>query len=265
MPEFGQGSMVVFSDLDATLLDHETYSWAAASQALDWLQENGLPLVLCSSKTLAEMQVIHRELALTAPMVTENGAAVATPPSATRWTGTSTPWAPATPRCWPISAPCARSTATISAALAIGVSTRWCSTPALPPSKLPCRGSATAPNPSCGGIAPSVLRTSKQRWRQPVCALSPAGVFCTSWVVLIRPMACSGSWRSLNLGEPTVVALGDSPNDAAMLSAADIAVVINSPRAEQLAPTARQVIRTSGHGPVGWQEAMDQMRGQSEF
>jgi hypothetical protein len=47
---------VVFSDLDGTLLDHETYSFDAARPGLDALKSRGIPLILASSKTRAEMQ-----------------------------------------------------------------------------------------------------------------------------------------------------------------------------------------------------------------
>jgi mannosyl-3-phosphoglycerate phosphatase len=55
-----------------------------------------------------------------------------------------------------------------------------------------------------------------------------------------------------------VVALGDSPNDADMLDAADVAVVIRTAKSDQVRPTRpRRVLRTSESGPCGWREAMD--------
>ncbi|MFQ5696467.1 MAG: mannosyl-3-phosphoglycerate phosphatase, partial [Terriglobia bacterium] len=47
--------LIVFTDLDATLLDHQTYSWAAAEPALRRLRLLGIPLVFCTSKTRAEV------------------------------------------------------------------------------------------------------------------------------------------------------------------------------------------------------------------
>lgn len=52
--------MVVFSDLDGALLDHETYEFDAARPALDRLRRDGVPLVLCTSKTRAEVEPIER-------------------------------------------------------------------------------------------------------------------------------------------------------------------------------------------------------------
>ncbi len=72
--------LVVFSDLDGSLLDHHTYSYAPARPALEALKERGVPLVLCSSKTRAEMEGLWRDLDLDAPFIAENGAALYAPP-----------------------------------------------------------------------------------------------------------------------------------------------------------------------------------------
>lgn len=69
--------IVVFSDLDGTLLDHDSYSFEAAKPALALLKARGIPLVLASSKTEAEMQPIAEAMGLTGPMIVENGAGVA--------------------------------------------------------------------------------------------------------------------------------------------------------------------------------------------
>jgi mannosyl-3-phosphoglycerate phosphatase len=75
--------LVVFSDLDGTLLDHHTYSHAAARPALEELHQRQVPLVLCSSKTRAELIPLHLELGLSAPFIAENGGGVFAPAGAT--------------------------------------------------------------------------------------------------------------------------------------------------------------------------------------
>ncbi len=67
---------VVFTDLDATLLDAETYSWAPATEAIEGLKARGASIVLVSSKTFAEMEPLHRELGLHDPFVMENGGGI---------------------------------------------------------------------------------------------------------------------------------------------------------------------------------------------
>jgi mannosyl-3-phosphoglycerate phosphatase len=70
---------VVFTDLDGTLLDHETYSFGPAEGALRLLAERGIPVVICSSKTRAEIEALQREMALDHPFASENGGALFVP------------------------------------------------------------------------------------------------------------------------------------------------------------------------------------------
>ena len=72
-------SYVVFTDLDGTLLDAKTYSWAAARPALEALRRRGIPVILVSSKTRAEMEPLRRRLDHRDPFIVENGAAVFVP------------------------------------------------------------------------------------------------------------------------------------------------------------------------------------------
>lgn len=63
------------TDLDGTLLDSETYDFSPARPALEALHAAGVPLVLASAKTAAEMAAIAPALGATA-VVVENGGAV---------------------------------------------------------------------------------------------------------------------------------------------------------------------------------------------
>ena len=65
--------MVVFTDLDGSLLDPLTYSFDAASEALHALQASDIPLVLASSKTRAEIEPIRFRLNHLHPFTVENG------------------------------------------------------------------------------------------------------------------------------------------------------------------------------------------------
>lgn len=72
--------LIVFSDLDGTLLDHETYSYRAAIPALDALKQRGAITVLASSKTAAEIMPLREELGLShCPAIVENGAGYLAP------------------------------------------------------------------------------------------------------------------------------------------------------------------------------------------
>ncbi len=71
--------IVVFTDLDGTLLDHATYSHEPALPALQLLREQQIPLVLCSSKTRTEIEYYRRLLDNHDPFVSENGGGIFIP------------------------------------------------------------------------------------------------------------------------------------------------------------------------------------------
>lgn len=71
----------VFSDLDGTLLDHDTYDWAPARPALDRLKRTGTPCILVTSKTRAEVEFWRRTMANRDPFIVENGGAAFVPES----------------------------------------------------------------------------------------------------------------------------------------------------------------------------------------
>lgn len=70
---------VIFTDLDATLLDHETYSFQPARPVLKKLKKMGVPVVLCTSKTRSETEAIATKLGLNHPFIVENGGAIFIP------------------------------------------------------------------------------------------------------------------------------------------------------------------------------------------
>jgi len=71
--------VIIFTDLDGTLLDQETYSFEPAQPALRVIREKDIPLVLSSSKTRAEIEFYRRKLENGHPFISENGGAVFIP------------------------------------------------------------------------------------------------------------------------------------------------------------------------------------------
>lgn len=72
-------NLIVFTDLDGTLLDRSSYSWSPAEEALHEIQRRSIPLVFCSSKTRAEVEVLRRAMGNAHPFITENGGGVFVP------------------------------------------------------------------------------------------------------------------------------------------------------------------------------------------
>lgn len=73
--------LLVFTDLDGTLLDHHTYSFEPATKALEALKEHQFPCILNTSKTYAELQALRVSLNHQDPFIVENGSAVYIPKS----------------------------------------------------------------------------------------------------------------------------------------------------------------------------------------
>lgn len=70
---------VVFSDLDGTLLDSDTYSFLNANAGLQVLKEKNIPLSICSSKTKAEIMYWRKRLNNYHPFIVENGGGIFIP------------------------------------------------------------------------------------------------------------------------------------------------------------------------------------------
>ncbi|MDJ0878917.1 MAG: HAD-IIB family hydrolase [Halieaceae bacterium] len=243
--------LLVVTDLDGTLLDHDSYSFAPATDALDLLRRRQVPLVLCSSKTRPEMEVLQAALDINAPFICENGAAIYTP-------GEDEPEALVPPR------------AVVLAVLnrlreqdgfvftgfadmtvedivdATGLSAEAAALAATRDFSEPLRweDSEARLQDFHERLAEHELRAQQGGRFLTVAGLTDKGAALT----LLRQRYGASA---------TVIALGDSPNDLAMLAAADIAVIIKSARSESLDPQGpARVIRSREPGPAGWQEAM---------
>lgn len=79
LPFASDRTLVVFTDLDGTLIDHHTYGVEGSRDALQKLTDRGISVVFCSSKTFAEQQFLQSQLGIVQPFIFENGSAVAIP------------------------------------------------------------------------------------------------------------------------------------------------------------------------------------------
>jgi mannosyl-3-phosphoglycerate phosphatase len=67
---------IIFTDLDGTLLDHDSYSFKEASFMLDYLKTHDIPLIIVTSKTKNEVIRLQKLLDISTPFIIENGAGI---------------------------------------------------------------------------------------------------------------------------------------------------------------------------------------------
>lgn len=244
--------MIIFTDLDGTLLDHETYSMEAARPALAACAARSIPVIPATSKTAAEIAPIMREAGLTGPAIVENGAGVAWPGQKL---GDAAQWL------------------AIRAALdGLPETTRalfqgfgdW----------TPAEVSART------GLSLEAARLAKERqFSEPgdflgtgeqedafIAALAASGISAVrGGRFLTLSLGCNKASRMKEVREclgatGPVIALGDAPNDVAMLLEADTGIVVANPAHEPLPPLDGEdegrIVRTRLAGPAGWNEAV---------
>ncbi len=71
--------LLIFTDLDGSLLDHYSYSFEPATALLKKLKARNFPVIPNTSKTRAELLVLRQNLGNSDPFIVENGAAVYMP------------------------------------------------------------------------------------------------------------------------------------------------------------------------------------------
>ncbi|MEZ5767057.1 MAG: HAD-IIB family hydrolase [Paracoccaceae bacterium] len=243
---------VVFTDLDGTLLDHETYAWAAAIPALDALKARGVPLVLASSKTAAEIAPLHAALGLgDAPAIVENGAGIWRPGAEAREDGayrrlrTALEALPKELRVHfrgfgDMSAFEVAEITGLSREAAALARTRRYSEPG-----------------TWSGDAATLERFLGALEAQGIAARR-GGRFLT--LSLGATKADRMEEIAAALGATTTLALGDAPNDIEMLEAASAGVIVKNdhgtPLTRLMGEDAGRITRTEAPGPAGWNQAV---------
>lgn len=70
---------ILFTDLDGSLLDPQSYSYEGSQEAIRWLKERQIPIIFCSAKTRAEQEVYRKALEIDDPFIVEEGGAILIP------------------------------------------------------------------------------------------------------------------------------------------------------------------------------------------
>lgn len=260
--------LLVFSDLDGTLLDKETYSWAPAAGAVRALAQRGIPLILSSSKTFDEIGAIGSSLGGAAPFIFENGAGAALPPGCFPDRDDL-----AVRQGWRIKLfACDRAHVlqVLHGRRELGDRLEgfadWTAEKVAKLTGLGAESAAQAKNRLA--TEPFQWQDAEDKWAAFAAAVEQQGLRLVRggrfWCAMGRfDKADAMRWicalyRDARPGERFLtVALGDSPNDIGMLRAADVGVVVNSSEAHRMdVSELRDVPRTTAYGPTGWQEAV---------
>ena len=257
---------IFFSDLDGTLLEHDGYSFDAARPALARLERHGVPLVLCTSKTRAEVEPLRAALGNTHPFITENGGAAfvprgyfpfdldgASPAGAYVALVMGDPYAEvvaALQRASRTSGIAVRGFSDMTddeVAAATGLSVREAHLARQrefdEPFEILDGGRAEA-------LLEAIAREGK-RWTAGGRFHHIMGASDKGDAVRALTAAYRRRWGSL-----TTVGLGDAPNDASFLAAVDVPIVIASPRSDGLQAVVPRARVTTRPGPAGWNDAV---------
>jgi len=257
---------IIFTDLDGTLLDHDTYSWEPAAAALAQLQRRGIPVVLNSSKTLAELEQWRRQLGLKDPLVCENGAFIDVPSG---YFATDMPVRDPLPDRPMLQA------AYLQVRAAGGfrcVAFFELGTDGIAAATGLDREAAERANQRFA-TEPVLWQDSAAALLQFRAAIEGLGLRCLSGGRFVHVMGNADKATAMQdlmaayvRMSPTIprtsIALGDGPNDATMLAAASIAVVVRGRHRHAIAlKNHPRVVYTREYGPVGWQNAVSEILG----
>ena len=76
--------LLIFTDLDGTLLNSDDYRCDRAKPVIKQLQRQQVPVIPVTSKTREEVEILRTEIGLSDPFIVENGSAVFIPPTGDR-------------------------------------------------------------------------------------------------------------------------------------------------------------------------------------
>ena len=72
-------ALIIFTDLDGTLLNQDDYRYDAALPVLEELKSKQIPVIPVTSKTRQEVETLRQEINLSDPFIVENGSAIFVP------------------------------------------------------------------------------------------------------------------------------------------------------------------------------------------
>ncbi len=260
---------LVATDMDGTLLNHHDYRYDAALPCLHALEQRGIPVILNTSKTFAELQQWRERLSIRHPFIVENGSAIFLPPGYFDEVFLSAAPVPVTEiagfRVLVCGKPIDRLRSYLREQKVEADDLSSCSLQeAIAMTGLPAADAALAQNRNFSiplrFANPALEQRFAERALNDGFGILKGGRF----LHLIGETDKGHSQQILRqLYEKStgdrwqLIAMGDSPNDIHMLESADIAVLVNSPSSGACQISHQQLIRTNAEAPEGWVEGIE--------
>lgn len=262
---------LVITDLDGTLLNHQSYAYDASLTAITDLQDNNIPVIINTSKTYDETVAIRQTLGLSDPFVVENGSCLFLPKSQF----TAPLDAELRDDYWAVVLGVRQQKIT-DILKNIEVTDEQCIR--LSQCSVKQAVALTGLNEAQAEQAISREFSEPLIWKADEAALSvfqqqleahglttlQGGRFlhvigdCDKGVASTRLIEYYDN--SVTSKNTRIIALGDSANDAAMLTVADISIIVNSPSNHQLSKLVSADIQTESAAPEGWREAISMVQ-----
>ena len=246
--------ILVFTDLDGTFLDHHSYAFTPLLPAARRLKALGVPVIPTTSKTLAEIRALDYDFGADVPAIAENGMVVSMPGEAPLALGASYDDVQAFLDGLPEGI-----RAQINGFGQMSLDT------VMQHTGLPAEGAVLAKDRA--GSEPFLWAGDDAQLRALYEAVAKAGLQITRGGRFYHLMSPGGKDKAMLYvrdqinPQAKMIALGDGPNDAAMLAVADIGVKIpNASGADFSVDDARgRVMEAPATGPAGWNAAMYQI------
>ncbi|MEC9484222.1 MAG: HAD-IIB family hydrolase [Halomonas sp.] len=266
---------LVFTDLDGSLLDHHNYDWAPAEPWLNRLASAGVPVIPVTSKTRAELLPLRKALGLEqTPFVAENGTIIGLPSA---WQHARLDRNPANVEELQVRA-LGVDSGFLRRRLEVIRERLVADFRCLPDMPIEEMTEATGLDavraeqaqvregsiPLLWNDSEAKLEAFRQMLANDALALTQGGRF---WHVMgnvdkgraVRWLVAR--FTALRGAPPWSLGLGDGPNDVALLSACDAAVLICGAHSHPVEIDHPCLYRTQAMGSRGWAEGMDHWLG----
>ena len=239
--------VLVVTDLDGSLLDHHDYSYSEVLPVLERLATLGIPVVANTSKTRGEWLAMRDRFSNKAAFVVENGSAVIFPDREDELLGSSREEIN-------LVLDSLREEFHFETFRDLGLMG------VIEHTGLAEANAVLASKREFS--EPLVWKDSAEQEQRFCEEITRRGLTTLAGGRFLHVLGATNKGKALEIlrsyyGADFVIALGDSPNDVAMLDRAEVGcIILSASNPPLLVSKAPRVLRSEGHGSSGWAELM---------